>query len=316
MARKDKFKMMYLENYFREQLLRELSQMFKWENLPTSIPEDYLERTLIRYGYALFYYDDVYGEDILRCSVVGYNRHNQPTTARTYTPNTENETFQITRRLKRLSDGASAIEKFDKTKDGVLIQNMEYGQNMQYIVDFYAKRLALSQNAFDNSLTWANIPYIFLTEDADMKLSIERMFEAAQEGKPFTIVDKNLFVANKERAGVPTSVPFLGKELMDTHNEIMMKFREAVGFNTAGVDKAERVNTLEIKSNDEHTYSVLQIMLKQRKMACDSINAFFPDLNISVGLAAEMDRELIEFEDEEVDENGGGNAGAETSITE
>lgn len=310
MAKVDKYDLWHLENYFKEQLLRELSQMFKWENLPKSIPEDYLERTLVRNGYALFYYDERIGEDVLRCTATGYNRHNQPTEATTYTPNTSNNQWTVKRRLKRLSDGEVENELFNKEQDGVLLSNMEYNQNMQYIVDFYAKRLAQAQKAFDNSLVWSNIPYIFLVSDGDKKLSLERMFESAQEGKPFIITDKTIFEENKDRAGVPTSIPFIGKELMDAQNEIMMKFRETVGFDTAGVDKAERVNTLEIKSNDQHTFSVLQIMLKQRQMACESINEFF-GLNITVDIAGKQ--EIEDQQQEGAFEDGGNDGGTKST---
>lgn len=309
MARADKREMWELENYFREQLLRELSQMFKWEGLPDSIPEDYLERSLVRYGHALLYYDDEIGYDILRCTVTGYNRHNMATHAQTWTPNTENQKFQITRKIKRLTDGKNAVENFNIEEDGVLFSNMEYNQNMQYIVDFYAKRLAKAQKAFDNSLVWSNIPYIFLADGDDMVLSIKKMFEAAQEGKPFIISDKALYTENKDRAGVPTSIPFAGKEIFDIINEIKMDFRQTVGFDTAGVDKAERVNTLEIKSNDQHTYTVLQIMLKQRQIAAENANAFM-GLSLSVDIAGKEEIEV--YEEGELD-NGTDISGTEES---
>src|SRR5690606_19058537 len=116
---------------------------------------------------------------------------------------------------------------------------------------------------------------IFQVDSDEMRLSIERMFANIFGGKPFTIVDKHLLASNQDRTGVPAGIPYIGKELMDTRNEIMMKFRETVGINTAGVDKAERTNTLEITSNAQHTKTVLQIMLEQRQIACDNINAFY-----------------------------------------
>jgi hypothetical protein len=79
-----------------------------------------------------------------------------------------------------------------------------------------------------------------------------------------------------------------------------------VGFNTAGVDKAERVNTLEIKSNDQHTQSVLQIMLQQREMACEAINAFF-GTSISVEL---FGADQVEMTGEGEEDNGTGDGGA------
>jgi hypothetical protein len=63
----------------------------------------------------------------------------------------------------------------------------------------------------------------------------------------------------------------------------MMKFRETVGFNTAGVDKAERVNTLEVQSNDQYTQTVRDIMLQQRQLAAESINKFF-GVNVTVSI--------------------------------
>jgi hypothetical protein len=294
--------------FYREQLLRELSHMFKWEGLPQTVPQDYLERTLIRHGYVLYYEHENIGQDVLRCEVTGYNRHHLPTHARTYTPTTNAEvTPQVTRAIKRLADGESV--EFDPTTDGVIIQNMEYGQNVRDIVDHYAERLALAQQAFDTNLLWANIPYIFQVSSDETRLSIEKMFADIFSGKPFTIVDNSLFTDNKDRAGLPSGIPFIGKELIDVQNEIMMKFRESVGFNTAGVDKAERVNTLEIKSNDQHTKSVLQIMLEQRQIACEAINKFFGQ-SVTVDILAD-DIDSPGQGEEEIEDGGsdGGTGG-------
>lgn len=289
-------------NFFKEQLYRELSHIFKWEGLPSTVPHDYLERSLVRNGYVLFYEDENIGLDVLRAEVMGYNRHNLPTSARTFTPTTNEEVRpQIVRNIKRLTDGNNV--EFDPTTDGVLIANMEYGQNCREIVDHFAERLALVQQAFDTNLMWANIPYIFQVGSDETRLSIEKMFGEIFTGKPFTIVDKYLFADNKDRAGVPSGVNYIGKDLMDTRNEIMMKFRETVGINTAGVDKAERTNTLEIKSNSQHTKTVLQIMLEQREIAAKNINAFF-GTKISVSVIGEEEVEETHQGEGEEDGNG------------
>lgn len=294
--------------YYREQLYRELSHMFEWKDLPQTVPQDYLERNLVRYGYIMYYEEESIGQDILRAEVVGYNRHELPVHARTFTPTTNREvSSNITRNIKRLADSSTAEEDFDPTTDCVLIQNMAYGQNCGEIVEHFAKRLALSQQAFDTNLMWANVPYIFQTDSDDTKLSIEAMFAKIFTGEPFIIADKSMFKDNTDRSGVPTDIKFIAKEIMDTHNEIMMKFRETVGFNTAGVDKAERVNTLEIKSNDQHTKSVLQIMLEQRQKAVESINAFY-GTSITVDLLGQKELEtdsLIGGEEEDGGLEGG-----------
>lgn len=287
-----------LKDFYREQLFRELSNLFKWENLPTSIPVDYLERTLIRYGMVMFYKDRNIGHDVLQCTIRGYNRHNMPIEARAFTPSQlPKEKIQVDRRVKRLADSENAVEDFDEYRDCVLLQNMEYGQSCSQIVDFYAERLARAQQAFDTNLLWANLPYYFQVNSDDMKKSIEKMFTDVFEGKPFVIVDKRLLSENKDRSGIPTQINFIGKDLLDIINEIKMKFKEAVGFETAGVDKAERVNTLEVKSNEQHNNTVLDIMLSQRKIFCEAVNAFY-NLNISVDI---IRPEYEEYEEEEED---------------
>lgn len=297
-------------HYFREQLIREMSHMFKWENLPQTVPQDYLERVLIRHGYVLFYEDENIGLDVLMAEPHGYNRHNQPVTARTFTPTTNQEVqTQITRNIKRLTDSENAIEHFDPINDGVLINNMEYGKSAWEIVEHFSYRLALTQQAFDTNLMWANVPYIFQTGNEDTRLSIERMFKEIFTGKPFIIADEEMFKENHDRTGVPSGISYIGDILLDTHNEIMMKFRQTIGIDTAGVDKAERTNTLEIESNTQHTKTVLEIMKQQRDIACENINAFF-NTNIKVITVGEEDQEYQEEqEDQEGDmDNGTGDS--------
>lgn len=294
--------------FYREQLYRELAHMFEWTGLPATIPHDYLERTLVRHGHVMFYYDEKIGMDILRAEVLGLNRHDQPVTARSNVQSTIELLDQVERNIKRLTDSDSAIEDFDKNKDAVLISNMEYGASCKTIVDYFAERLALVQQAFDTNLLWQNIPYIFQVDNNDMKLSIEKLFSDIFNGKPFTIVDKHLLASNQDRTGVPTDIEFIGKELMDTRNEIMMKFHETVGITTVGVDKAERVNTLEATSNAQHTKTVLQIMLEQRRIACDNINAFF-GTNISVDVVGSEFMHQAEYPGGE--EHGTGDSGIE-----
>jgi len=300
--------------FYREQLYRELSHMFEWHNLPPTIPRDYLERNLIRNGHVMFYYDENIGMDILRAEVTGMNRHDQPVTARSTVHSTVETLAQVERSIKRLTDSANIIEEFDKNKDAVLISNMAHGQNCSIIVDHFAERLALVQQAFDTNLLWQNMPYIFLADGNEMKLSFEKMFSNIFDGKPTVIADKQMFMYNKaeERAGVPTDVKYIGKELMDTRNELMMKFRETVGIDTAGVDKAERLLTGEIESNEQHTQTVLKIMLEQRQIACENINAFF-DTDITVNVVG---ADLLEEQQEEGEEDGTGDGGVEETPEE
>lgn len=302
-------------NYYREQLYQQLAHMFQWDGLPQTVPNDYIEHNLVRHGYLLFYEEESIGLDVLRATVLGWNRHDLPVLARTWSSTTNSEVHpQIERTIKYLSDSEDSIEQFDPSKDGVLIMNMAFGENCATIVDHFAQRLALAQQAFDTNLLWANVPYIFQTSSDETRLSIEKLFSDIFTGKPFTIVDKELFVDNKDRTGVPTGITFIGKDLMDVQNEIMMKFKQTVGFDTAGVEKAERVLQAEIDSNTQHTKSVLQIMLEQREKACEAINAFF-GTSLTVALVGQKELEE-QAEEAEEELEGGDDIGTGDSGTE
>src|SRR5699024_8930843 len=209
------------------------------------------------------------------------------------------------RNIKRQTDSKHAIELFDRTKDGVLINNMAHGQSSYEIVDFFAKRLALVQQSIDTSVFWTNLPYIFLTSNDDTLLSIKKMFTSVFKVEPLIISDKELFADNENLAAVPTNIQYNGKELMDMKNEIKMDISQTVEFNTAGVNQAERTNTLEIMSNEQHTRSVVEIMLEQRKLACEDINAFF-GTNMSVTLLHDPIEENEEEGGEELGTSDGG----------
>src|SRR5699024_5847820 len=227
------------EQFFREQLYREISNMFIWEGLPKTIATDYLERTLIRDGRVLYYEHENIGQDVLSAEPLGHNRHNMPTQARATVHTTDNDiSGPVERRIRRLTDSDHVIGEFDTLKDGVLIYNMEHGQSCRSIVNHYAKRLSILQRAFDTNILWQNMPYYFKTDSDETKLSLTKMIEdALYTGKPFIMVDKYLFQSNENREGVPTKIPYIADKIMDSMNEIRMSFRKDIGIDSAGVDK-------------------------------------------------------------------------------
>lgn len=284
-------------SYYREQLYRELAHMFKWEGLPKTIPHDYLERNLVRYGRVMFFEDEEIGLDILRAEPLGMNRHEQPTEVRSSVHSTNEILKPVYRKVKRITDSENV--DFDPLKDAVLIQNMAYGESCKSIVDHFAERLALAQLAFDTNLMWQNMPYLFVVNDKDIELSIKKLIADIFTGKPKVILDKKLMQFNQNgeaSLGTTIDVDLKAKDLLDVRNELMMKFRETVGIDTAGVDKAERVGSFEVEANEQHTKTVLQIMLEQRQIACENINHFF-DLDVRVGIIEPPKQELGGEED-------------------
>ena len=135
--------------------------------------------------------------------------------------------------------------------------------------------------AIDTNTLWQNIPVVFSAVDESMKLSIHKLFTDIYEGKPWVIVDRSLLSDGNQVIGNVTEVPFLLDKLMDAKNETYNEFKATIGLNSPGADKKERLVVAEATSNEESKETCLNIMLSQRKIACEEINKVF-GLSVSV----------------------------------
>lgn len=287
--------------FYSERLFREVSNLFIWNGLPDEIPVDYLERTLVRHGRVMFFYDEeVYGYMALRANVEGYNIYDQPVNAFAVAPNTIQLPHNYTRTI---------VHKYDKNigndKACVLINNMYMGESLQSIVKHYAYRLALIQQAFDTNALWQNRPVLIPIDDDGLRLSLERLFSKIYSGEPWIIHDKSLLGKNEGLQAQPIEVEFLLDKLFDAKKEVYNEFLQTIGINASPVDKKERLLVDEVNSNDQIIETCVEIMYKQRKIACEEINRVF-GLNVSV--------EYIEAK--EVEESGTGDDRIEERFTD
>ncbi len=263
-------------NFYREKLFREVSNLFIWKNVPNEIPTDYLERTLIRHGRVMFFYDDeAYGYMALRAGIRGFNIYEQPTHAFAVAPNDQSLPSNYERTIVHKYN-----EEIGKEKSCVLINNMYGGESLWKIVDHYAFRLALIQQAFDTNALWQNIPVLISVSDDNVRLSLEKMFSDIFTGKPWIVIDKVLTLKEAMQAE-PITVDFILDKLYDVKNEVYNEFKQTIGIDASAVEKRERVLVDEVTSNEQITETCLEIMLKQRKIACEEIKKVF-GLNIAV----------------------------------
>lgn len=279
-------------NFYRKRLSREVSNLFKWEGLPEEIPEDYLERTLIHNGMVMFFYDEsAYGYMALESQIRGFNLYNQPTIAFSVAPNDVGLPTHYERYIVHKYD-----EKIGIDKSCVLINNMYKGESLNSIIEHYAYRMALIQQAFDTNALWQNIPVIFSTDSQEVKLSIEKLFSDIVSGKPWVVVDKTLVAKENGLQSETVEIPFLLDKLYDSKNEVYNEFKSTIGLKTPGADKKERLIVDEVNSNKESTETCLEIMLKQRRIACEEINRVF-GLDVSVNVHFEEDEDYEGEED-------------------
>ena len=288
--------------FFREQLYREVSNLFEWEGLPEEIPHDYLERSLIRFGQVMFFYEpETYGYMAIKCGVRYNNVYGRPVVAYSITPNMENEKYH---REKTIA--YTYTKELNPADMCILIQNMEGSQPISDIVDYYSIRMALVAQAFDTNALWQNVPVIFRVGDKSLKLTIEKLFSAVMRGEPFTIVDKDLLGPEGSVQMEEIKSEFKLDKLLDTLNALKHEFLETIGVNTPGADKKERLLEDEVNSNNQSIQTALYVMLSCRERACEEIKNLYPELDISVKVRGE--------DDEGGEEDGNGDDGASDSF--
>ena len=289
--------------FYRKKLWREVTNLFEWTGMPEEMPLDYLENTLVRKGMAAFLFDEAgYGHMVAEATIVGYNMYKEPVDLYCVTANTEGKPTRYDRKI---------VHKYNKlienNKAAVLINNMYRREPLLDIVEHFAKRLAMIQMAIDTNALWQNIPVIFSALDESMKQSIDAMFSAIFEGRPWIMVDRTLLNGGNEVVGNVTEVPFLLDKLMDAKNETYNEFKATIGLNSPGADKKERLVVAEATSNQESKETCLNIMLSQRKIACEEINRVF-GLNVSVDFVG-----AEEINNEEEIDNGSGDDGTQAT---
>jgi hypothetical protein len=294
-------------HFYRERLYREVTNLFEWEGLPEEIPLDYLEDSLIRGGRVMFFNaPETYGFMALACTIRGFNTYTKPTHAISISPNTDSMSTTYTRTITY-----NYTEPLPEGEGCVLINNMYSGQSISEIVEFYAHRLALIQQAFDTNAMWQNVPVVFNVPDNEMKLSIEKLFESIYKGVPWVIVDHLLLAGEKPAQAGLTNIEYRLDKLMDSLHEVYNEFKQAVGINTSGAEKAERLLVDEVQSNNQSTETCLQIMLSQREKACLEIQHQF-GLTVTVKVRGQAEESKGNEEEEEI-EDGKDDGGIEAT---
>lgn len=237
--------------------------MFKWEGLPDSVNERFLERCLYLQGRAVFFNSETRGFLGLNCSLEGINLYDEPKRIRPITPVTS----------------FSAID----ADDCVLIRNTPDMYPTFLTTRRYAKALYDIDAAIDINISAQKTPVLILT-DQKQKQTAMAVYEKYKGNTPVIFGVKDVFDPNAFKV-LRTDAPFVAGQLQDIK---ITKYNEYLGFLGIGMAdyKTERRVTDEVEQFDRQANALANIGLSQRKEACRKINDLF-GLNVSVHLASE-----------------------------
>ena len=233
--------------------------MFKWENLPDTVDERFLELSLCEKGYCLYFNDDIMGNLALTCKIGG-----------------ELDVYRIpTRRIAYAVNGYQAERT---NKDSVLIYNNYLHTPTMQTISLYAERLTAIERAIDVNVNAQKTPIAILT-DEKQKRTLEEIYRKYEGNAPVIIGAKNLDL-NSVKA-MTTGAPYVADKLNILKRQIWNEALTFFGIENANTEKRERLVSDEITSNLGGVQAQRYVMLNAREQAADKINRMF-GTNINV----------------------------------
>lgn len=260
--------------FFFMKLMSIALSCFKWENLPYSIDERFLELTLANRGSCLFFKDEELGFLTLPANLSGQlNVYNIPKIRQAF--------------------ASTGYNKMCDDKDSVIIFNNYLHFSTLSVVEHYAIRLYEMQRTIDVNVKAQKTPKIFKSNE-QQRLTLQNIFMKYEGNEDAIFIDKD-FDMNALQV-FDTSAPYVADKIRMLMSQTFSNFLNDLGIEAITTEKKERINEAETESTKGYVEIGRNIFLNARKQACDEINKMF-DLNINV----EFDSNLISSLNKNVD---------------
>lgn len=233
--------------------------MFKWNNLPDTVDERFIELTLCEYGQILYFNDIILGDLCLTMMNGGpLNVYRIPIWRRAYA----NNGYQATR----------------TQKDSVIIFNNFLHRPAMETIILYAQKLYEIDRTIQVNVNAQKTPVSILCNDEE-RLTYKNIYEQYEGNTPVILGNNNLDLKNV--SVLNTNAPYVGDKLQILKRQIWNECLTFFGIENNNSEKKERLVTDETESNLAPVYAQRNVMLASRKQAAEQINKMF-GTNISV----------------------------------
>lgn len=254
----------YLQYYER---LKELAiSCIKWENLPDTIDERYLELMIYETGLSVFFKDDVIGYLALPAAVGNsYSVYMVPQVRNIYAPN--------------------GYQKRVTAKNSVIIYNNMLHTLCDPIIRGYAMNLYDIDRTIIINAKSQKTPLFITCDEEAQQLTLKNTYMQYEGNAPVIFANKSLN-PNSIRV-MQTGSPFVADKLYNLKTKIWNEALTYLGITNLS-DKKERLITDEIQQNQGGVIASRYSRLIARQQAADEINRMF-GLNVSVKFRSDVD---------------------------
>ena len=229
--------------------------MFRWEGLPETIESRHIENSLFNHGLCLIVNDKDMGFLSVPCNYGAYmNVNSVPTEVITCG-------FNYIKTFKYLGK--------DKDKCQLILNNDLAIGNEYYIFD-YAQRMFEVENCIRVNINQQKFPW-FVNTTPNNKKTMETMFQKVLNGEPYILGSKDQ-IGNVEVLNLST--PYIADKLNEYKYELEREILSFHGLNN-NFEKKERLLVDEVNSNNDFIDRNVELMYRQRKLACEQMNKKF-----------------------------------------
>lgn len=262
--------------------------IYKWDNLPDTVSERFIELQLFSRGYCLYFNDDVIGNAALACTLAGdFDIYGIPVTRRPFAVN-----------------GYTATRT---NKDSVLIFNNTLMTPTINTIIIYARKLANIDGTIMTNINALKTPCI-ITCNEKQKLTLKNLYEQYQGNMPVIFGDNTLNIdgINVINTGAPTVFPDMQTEKEKIYNECLAY----LGVPVSQIKK-ERLVAQEALISFSEIEANQNTQLCERQRAVEKINKMF-GTNISVSVNLEflqlaVNANTMALDENPIDQKDGGN---------
>ena len=252
---------------------------FKWNNLPDTLDERFLELTLFEDGMAVFFKDEVLGYLATQVRIGG-----------------KLSVYRIP--IDRKAYATNGYQMPLNNENSVIIWNNRIHQPSKLGVELFARRLYNIDRTIDVNVQGQKFPIAILC-DEKQRLTFKNLYMKYTGNQPFIFGGKDLDI--NAIKSINTGSPYMSDKLYDLKTKYWNEAMTYLGVPNVGNDKKERLITSEVNSSMGGVYANRLSRLNARQQACEEINKMF-GLNISVEYR-DIDEILGDVQTESEDEN-------------
>lgn len=246
--------------------------LFTYKNLPDSIPSEYYEAYLQRFGFTSVFEN----ENMLVTTFGGFG--GQPNEY--YIPTEFIVANPYMNRNGTLKDG----------KDCIIHKNTSLFSGTYQLNARYAQLLTEIEISMRVGAVNTRIPVVFNASDKDTKNSVESFYKDVEDGKRSMVMSDFLFDTLKAIPFGSTNSNYF-TQYIELYQYVLSKWWAEYGVDSVGNMKREALSSNEISANSQTTRPLIYDMLYSRQKSWEKTNSLFGS-----SVTVELNKDIYELE--------------------